>query len=185
MEKVNILKKKKGFIFSIIVIILLLVIISMFIFGKNNSETQEKINQEVVSESDSGVINYDNLDNSKIIGDNKVNISSQIKKDHSIISVATERVISNIVAKDAKLFSEGNSGVKFQVTIQNNRTTAFLPCSLVFSFYRKDGSALWEFTEVIDEIPVGGSIEVEYMDSLDFVNAYDYEVKIEQNVNIN
>jgi len=181
LKKIKISKKLMIVIISIII---LLGIILVLLFSdkdlKSNLTDEPSIDELYSGE---GTINFDNLTESKIIDGNKVNVSSKLKKDHEIVNGMTGKVLDDIIVRDAELRSDGDVMVVFKAIIKNNRSTPFLPCTLRFRFYNDKKELIYEYHYFLGRNVLSGvSYEIEFTDSADFTNAYDYEVEIDGDI---
>ena len=178
MKNINLSNKK---VTSGIIIGVLVVFFVILSFGllKNNTKEIKKSNEVVETEEMAGTINFDNLDNAKIKDGNKVNVSSRIKIDHPVFDMMTEKEFSNIIMKDVTISSDGNVNVYFRGKLKNASKTTFQRCTFRVVFYDRDGQFLNSFNyDLKEDIKSGEEVDIEYLSSDDYINAYDYRVAV-------
>ena len=180
------MQKKKILILggSIILIVAIFTLIFLAIRTKNSStnleETEKKDSTYYANlPPEEPIIDYDNLENAKMVDGEKVNTSSVLAKDHYAMYDA-DGVVSKLLISDVAIHSDKEKDVTyFLATFTNKGFSIFPSCMVTVSFLNKNGQYVYSIDYFIDkDIKPDQSIQIDTYDLEDFVNVYDYQVRI-------
>lgn len=181
MIKIN--KNMKISLIIAIPIIIIIIIISFFCLGKtiinksNNSIKASFTNNDVDVEKTN--LDYNNLNNVSIKKGEKVNKSSKVKKEHTVISDLDD-TLTNLTVTNMEIYSNKEKDMSHLKAIITNKGTEVvererIQITFLDNNRRKITSLDYVITQNINPLE---SITIELDEIIDFTNAYDYEVKI-------
>lgn len=154
---------------KLLLLIIIVAIVAIVIFVKKGRDGSEPVGERKLAYTETR-FDINNLENAKMDGDLKKNISDKVQENKTY----QELEISNI-----KIESNIKSGVtEFTATITNNGDANFEEKNVYVVFLNKDGVEIGRMTTLISDIASGESKEISSFSALDISNCYD--IKIEE-----
>lgn len=174
------MKEKKVIILAIIICIILLIIFITTSKNNNYNKLEEEIqNDEDIIEEQIN-IRKDNLENSKIVDNIKINTSKLVSENHHVAYVkeSLNQKDTSLIVSDMNLYSDLNTDMATAEFTLKNTSKNVLPKGIIIIFFlNKEGNQIFDFNLNFDEIPPNGEKKLNFTYPQDFIVAYDYIAK--------
>ena len=169
----------------ILVVSIIGIVILMIVLNKNGVlDKNFKKNNEIIEVSTEEYlknernINYDDMENAIDNNGQKVNNSSNIKKEHYVLD-NDNKEIKKLVISGMKLYSSLEQDLAVVEYNLTNNTDEVVDYEIVLRFYTKEGKRMGEsYPYDVKELKPGESVKVSFNSAEDFINAYDYKISI-------
>ena len=160
---------KKMLILIFIIILFIILGISMSFLLQNNRGNKEMENNEEGAKQEENVslIDYENMNNTKLINGEKKNTSEALLK---------EKTFKGLKVKDIKL-EEIKGTTNFSAKLENITGNDFKNCIIVLVFINKDGTEYARLEGSIPDIPKGKSTILDASTTSDLTNAFDFRIE--------
>ena len=168
--------KRKIVIYLLLFVVVIFSVVCWKFYVSGNDNSKEK-DLEI---SDSTRIDYENLKNAKIIDGTKVNNSKKIKEKHYGI-YDYNATISSLLITDATISSDSEKDVSyFRAVAENVGNEVINTDWLMISLYDEYGEYVCSLDYYLPEkgIEPNEKINIEVYDLFDFINVYDYTIRI-------
>ncbi len=165
------MKKKVIIIVFVIGVILIGCGIGIYFMGGN---TENKDKTETKNEEPEGYMNVKSPDTDyyKTNPDGSMeNISEKVKGTHTSGDFAFDNMTISIKSTEEPLAS-------YSYTLTNNSGTNYTSADVSIVFIYKDGSKLNSSPSKVENIPAGGTVNVERKDYISIIGAVDYEIQV-------
>ena len=175
--------KRIKIIIGIVVSIIIVVLVILNAFKSDNKKNEDKKVENNFTPGDEEVwdtnVKWDNLDNAKIVDNQKIGTSSKLDEEHEIYYWLTGKK-SKLTSKNVKVYSDKEVDlIDAEIPITNNGNTTFEEGRVTIDFYRKNKTQIHSGSYAVLSIAPGETYVVKIQVDNDITNAYDFDVHIE------
>lgn len=161
-------KKKKILIVGTIVIIVIAIITTIIIISINNNNKQKE--SELPDYSQINLNDMETLDNVKVNGDIKTNISEKL---------LAERNYDGLTVKDISLEAVMGTTV-FKATLVNNTDKIYETKEIKIVLKDKENKEYGVINGLIEEIEPNSQTTIHARTTIDLSNAYDFTIEVNE-----